>query len=440
MASLSSLTVPDGTTYDLRALGIPYGHVDSTSTSTAFTAQIPGITNYHDGLIVLLKNGVVTSAANFTININGLGAKGVYSNMAATTRETTIFNINYTLLLIYDSTRVSGGCWINYRGYNSDTNTIGYQLRGNSGKLPMKSITYKYRLLFTSADGKGYVPANNSNSTNATALRAVCQTPIDPFGRIVYYSNTVAINTGATPSAAYLWQQYAFTLGYSFNRTGAALTLDDYAPVYVKCAPQADGSAIMDATTPIVQTLPSTEDGKIYIFLGITYSETNIELYPEHPVYYYKDGAIRLWTNAAASGSADEALTDAEIEDAVDAAFVESGYTVTVSLTNPVSASDFRSCNIYELIDNHVDAAGSYDNLQLLDTIDSADGNVTVSIPSTSFGIRVWPDGNCGASPPQGGISVTGGVEFVKIDSTGGTIFKVTDDGTAVLDGIDYGD
>jgi len=158
----------------------------------------------------------------------------------------------------------------------------------------MSSITYRYRLLFTSADGKHYVPANNSTSTNATASRTVCQDKIDPFGAIYYYGTTASVAAGSRPAAANLWSQYTLSLGYSFNRTGAALTLTSWEPVYVKCSPQTDGSAIIDSTTPYVQTLPSTEDGKIYIFLGVAYSATNIELIPEHPVYYYKDGAIRL--------------------------------------------------------------------------------------------------------------------------------------------------
>lgn len=277
--------------------GIPYGQVDSTSTSTVYTATVPGITELKDGTIVLLKNGVVTSAANFTININGLGAKGVYSNMAAATRETTLFNINYTLLLIYDEDRVSGGCWINYRGYYSDANSIGYQVRTNSGTLPMTDIVYRYRLLFTSADNAHWVPANKSSSTNATSKRDTCQTPINPFGPIVYYGTTSSIAAGSSPGAAYLWQQYALTLGYSFNRTGAALVLQYPKPIYLKCAPQTDGSAIIDADTPYVQALPSTEDGKIYIQLGIAYSATSIELRTEHPIYYYKNGAIRPWLN-----------------------------------------------------------------------------------------------------------------------------------------------
>ena len=279
------------------ANGIRLGKVDPDSTSTAFTARIPGITSYYDGLTVLLKNGVVTSAAGFTLDINGLGAKRVYSNMAAATAETTIFNANYTMLFTYDSTRVEGGGWICYRGYDSNTNTIGYQLRGNSAALPASQKFYRYRLLFTSADGKHLVPANTSTSTDATAAREVNQTKIDPFGRILYYGATAAVAADAKPSVSSLWEQYPLALGYSFNVAGGTLALTINAPVYLKCEPQADGSAIIDGTTPIVQALPSSEDGKIYIFLGIAYSATNIELYMGHPVYYFKDGAIRLWTD-----------------------------------------------------------------------------------------------------------------------------------------------
>ncbi len=301
MSTISHITLPDGTDYSIQATGIFYGEVDSTSTSTVFTATIPGITEYYDGLTVLLKNGVVTSASGFTININGLGAKGSYSNQAtgnpitptSPTRDTTIFNINYTMMFIYCSTLVSGGCWIGYRGYDANTNTIGYQLRTNSSSLPMTSTVYRYRMLFTSPDNAHFVPANNSTSTNATTARTITQEKINPFGRIVYYGTTAMVDTGARPSVANLWDQYQFTIGYSY-----VVALTAWKPVYLKCTPQTDGSAIIDSTTPFVQDLPTTEDGKIYIFLGIAYSTTQFELLPHHPVFYYKDGVIRLWTNS----------------------------------------------------------------------------------------------------------------------------------------------
>lgn len=212
----------------------------------------------------------------------------------APTRDTTIFNINYTMLFVYDSTLVSGGAWICYRGYDANTNTVGYQLRTNSTHLAMSDRVYRYRLLFTSADGTKYVPANTSTSTNATASRTTNTRPIDPFGEIFYYGSTTALAAGDEPGATVLWQQYVLTLGYSFNNTGAALVLTTNKPVYLKCTPQADGSVVMDYYT---QSLPSTDDGKIYIFLGVAVSATTVELTMKHPVYYYKDGAIRLWTN-----------------------------------------------------------------------------------------------------------------------------------------------
>lgn len=280
-----------------KAQGLYYGELDDTSTATVMTAQIDGITELTNGVTIVLKNGVITSASGWTLNINNLGAKPVYSSMAEATRITTTFNIAYTMVFTYDEDRVSGGCWVMHYGYYTNTNTIGYQIRTNSTNLPMESVTYRYRLLFMSPDNTHYVPATNSTSTNATTNRAVNQSPINPFGEIVYYGTTASVAAGSRPSATYLWTQYVVTLGYSFAK-GSALTMTAHKPVYLKCEPQSDGSAIIDATTPWVQDLPTTEDGKIYIYLGVANAETTLELVTDHPVYCYKDGAIRTWTNA----------------------------------------------------------------------------------------------------------------------------------------------
>lgn len=319
MAHVSNIEA-NNTSYGIRATAIPYGVVDSTSTSTKYTATVPGITELTDGVCCLIKNGKVTSESGFTLNVNGLGAKPSYSNMAtgnthtptAPTRDTTIFNINYTMLFIYTTSLpdVPNGAWICYRGYDANTNTIGYQVRSNSHSLPASQKFYRYRLLFTSADGTHYVPANTSSSTNATASRSVNQTPIDPFGHIVYYGTTAAVEANAKPAASSLWVIYTLSLGYSFNRTGAALTLDDWAPVYLKCAPQSNGSAIIDETTPYVQALPTTADGKIYIFLGVAYNATSIELLNSHPVYYHDGTGIRIWTGKTIPSKTSELTND----------------------------------------------------------------------------------------------------------------------------------
>lgn len=339
MADISTITGINGVTYNIKdsiaRASIPFGKVDSTSTSTAFTATVEGITELYDGVAVMLENGVVTSASGFTININGLGAKPVYTNLAAATRDTTIFNAAYTMLFVYDSSRVSSGCWICYRGYDSNTNTIGYQLRTNSTVRNVSDTARYYKLYFTSADGLTWVPASVNSTNNATSARPVNQRPIDPFGPIVYTSATTNYTAGSNLTAATIWEQYNLSLGYSFNRTGAALALTVEKPVYVKCAPQSNGSAIMDADTPTVQALPTTKDGKIYIYLGLATAAGTIELVPNHPVYWHDGTGIRLWTGRKHVTSVDDTATSWDV-----VVYGSDGYTIRdsgIQLGDPVS-------------------------------------------------------------------------------------------------------
>lgn len=114
MAYISKIKMPNNTTYDINAYktkAIPTGSVDSTSTSTVYTATIDGITELRDGVCMLLTNSVVDSEENFTININNLGAKPVYGTMDTATRIDTLFKKGCTLFFVYNETRVTDGCW-----------------------------------------------------------------------------------------------------------------------------------------------------------------------------------------------------------------------------------------------------------------------------------------------------------------------------------------
>ena len=185
---------------------IPFGQVDGTSTSTVFTATIPGITELRDGVCVFLMNGVVTSASGFTININGLGAKPVYQTLAAATRVTTLFNVNYTMLFVYNEGRVTGGCWDMYYGYNSDTNTIAYNIRVNNSPGVMNKALYRYELMFTLPDGK-IEPSNTTSNKPTTYTKALTTESFNPFEPIYYYATTTTIAADAAASASYSYTQ-----------------------------------------------------------------------------------------------------------------------------------------------------------------------------------------------------------------------------------------
>ena len=105
---------------------IPYVETDSTSTRTALTAQIPGITSYVQGLTVRIKNKVSSGTnTNCTLNINGLGALPIYLN-TGNTRITTHWAQNAVYDLVYDTVLVSTGAWIMMGGYNTNSTYAGY--------------------------------------------------------------------------------------------------------------------------------------------------------------------------------------------------------------------------------------------------------------------------------------------------------------------------
>lgn len=179
--ALSGKLATTGNAY--RAVSIPMGTVDSTSTSTAFTATVDGITELRDGVCMWLTNGVVTSAEGFTININNLGAKPVYGSLAAATASTTAFGKNYTMLFVYNSSRVTGGCWDLVYGY--DTNTtytpiklgFGYTTCSTAAATAAKTASLSSYALNTggivAVKFTNAVPANATLNINSKGAKAI---------------------------------------------------------------------------------------------------------------------------------------------------------------------------------------------------------------------------------------------------------------------------
>jgi len=151
---------------------IPTGRLDSTSTATAMTATVEGIRELKDGVCVWLENGVVTSASGVKLNVNGLGAKPIYNSMADASAVTTAFNVNYTMLFVYNSTRVSGGCWDMVYGYDSNTTYtppklgFGYGTCSTAAATAAKAVSISSYTLV--AGGIVVVKFDNAVPANAT--------------------------------------------------------------------------------------------------------------------------------------------------------------------------------------------------------------------------------------------------------------------------------
>lgn len=151
---------------------IPTGKLDSTSTATAMTATVEGIRELKDGVCMWLENGAITSASGVKLNVNGLGAKPIYNSMAEASAVTTTFNVAYTMLFVYNSTRVSGGCWDMVYGYDSNTTYtpaklgIGYGTCATSASTAAKTVSISSYALTTG--GIVVVKFDNSVPANAT--------------------------------------------------------------------------------------------------------------------------------------------------------------------------------------------------------------------------------------------------------------------------------
>lgn len=313
-----------------------------TASTNLWTGTISGVTELIDGLTIAyyLPFAGTTTAATLQLNFedNGTYSASVPIYYTGTTVLSNQYDAGSTIILTYWEAENK---W-SRADYNTDNNRVGYALRTNSTVMTVTDTARYYKLYFTSADNTQWVPASVNSTNNATSARPVNQRPINPFGRIVYMSASTNFAAGANLTATSIWDQYNITLGYSFNRTGAALTLTPKLPVYIQCTLQDNGSAIIDATIPYIQTLPQTEmPNKIYIYLGIATSATAVELFKDHPVYWFKGGRIRQYTDINEANGTESGLMSASDKAKFDDGLVIAGNTIPVGGT--LTASDLRT-------------------------------------------------------------------------------------------------
>ena len=232
MSNISKITTPNGTTYDIAAKiarGIVRATMETTSTATAFVVTADGITSLYDGLTIVAKNTVVASASGCTINLNNLGAKGIWTSQS-NTACTTHWAKNETYIFVYDGTN---GRWELQQGRNTDSNDVttlrsyytrfkaaygGIRSYGLFAKL-RDSDTYSS---FTTTSGKG---SKTYNTTNAFDL-----------SKIYYYNSSADVAEGSytgnntTTNAVSL-----VDMRYTLNgvTTSATTVLKAQKPVYL---------------------------------------------------------------------------------------------------------------------------------------------------------------------------------------------------------------
>ena len=158
-----------------------------------------------------------------------------------------------------------------------------------SGNFIADSAIYRYQLLFHVTEDR-LTPLNNVSNSTATTKTMLTNVEFDPFAKIYYWTSTTTYAADAVVAAGSLAYSYTFDLRYSLN---CGQTLTAHKDIYLVVVPQNSGKVKLSSTTAWTQTLPSTNDGNWYIFLGRAYSTYQIKLYTEHPVYMHDGTTIR---------------------------------------------------------------------------------------------------------------------------------------------------
>jgi hypothetical protein len=263
---------------------------NTSGTAGIWTGTDESITEYYEGLPILYKIGIAGSSSGTTLNINGLGAITVRRN---TSSLTTQLPVNTVVLLTYTTISNTGYfVWADY-----DANTLAYQVRKNQiGYKPISAL-YRYQLLFT-VDEIYMTPLNNVSNSTGTSKKMVTQ-EFNPYAPIYYYSSTSTVSASGNIGASTLYSQTTINLGYSLN-SGSTLTA--YKAVYLVVQPTTGCLCkLATAVNPWSQTLPTSDDGYLYIYLGQAYNSSSIELSPTHPVFFYKDGALQVGSPSISS-------------------------------------------------------------------------------------------------------------------------------------------
>ena len=230
-----------------------------------------------------------TGNATLQLSFSDGTASSAYPVYSMTTRVTTHYPKNSVIFMSFD-----GSYWRTAGWYN--TNDTAQTVRLSQACAISKNAAQRYVIFFTNQQGE-LIPSYTGAYTTATTKNLNTGEYFDPFAPIYYCNSTATLAAGGTLASNVGLVRGAVSLAYGFNSSGL-LTAKE--PVYVRCIPSPEGTMVkLDGNNCIVQTLPTEEDGFVYILLGYAYSTSAISLIENHPVYTFKSGAIRNYQKDA---------------------------------------------------------------------------------------------------------------------------------------------
>lgn len=236
-------------------------------------------------------NGSGNATLNLTLS-NGSTTGAIACYYSGTSRITTHYSAGNVIHLTYKKNISIAGSSTKYTGWWADANYDS----GNTYDRTRYVGTIK-------AGSTAIVAGNIIVAKDGTYTHLKLGNVFDVSYPILYASSPISVSS--TGSNNYLIIPFAVT-------TTQNITLTPYKPVYIKG--KLSGTLFTPvSTTPLTQTVPTSEDGYQYILLGTAYSSTAMYLLNEHPIFQYYNGAFKTVQQIAieASEAAKEAAKTA---------------------------------------------------------------------------------------------------------------------------------
>ena len=143
---------------------------------------------------------------------------------------------------------------------------------------------YGHTLILRTGEGvyESLVLSSSNSSTSKTP-----NTNGFYLDEIYAYNDPSDVSSGSLTAMNTIYAILNVDVRYNINEA----FLTNSCPVYL-VGTFSNGKFYLD-TTWWTQSLPTTDDGKYYVFLGIMSSTYEMHLWNTHPIYYYADGRIR---------------------------------------------------------------------------------------------------------------------------------------------------
>ena len=248
-------------------------------------------------IFVTFDNTNSGAVASITMNVNGTGAKPIKkqynTNGAANLISARELAANSTYMFQYNGTY-----WVcmTLDYYANDPN---FELR-HYYSVTTKNALPQYTLSFLDTEIGQLIPFN-SQGGNGASNKTMTTEEFDPFSEILYHTNT-AIAAGGTTNGDQLYYTYELiNLQYTFNLPNTS-QFTAREPVYIVCELQSSGKAKL-VSPYYTKDLPTTNDGKLYIFLGIAHDGYRVELWQDHPIYYHNGTSLQKYGNSGISSN-----------------------------------------------------------------------------------------------------------------------------------------